>query len=115
MKIISGEFKTIDTCVGIRTIPVENRWWEGMGRGVTREFITPDTTMTCRVCKDELAETAFPTFTIPRKDGRKRSDECRDCRDARKAAEAKRAARRAAAQKGAATRAAKKEAAKVAA
>lgn len=96
---------TLETPVGIRTILEGKEWYEGNGRGHTRDFIAADDgEMECRVCHDELPVTAFPTFSVPRKDGRKRSTECRGCRKTRKTAAAKKAARSAAAKKSAATR-----------
>jgi hypothetical protein len=89
-------YVTIETPVGTRTIPEGSPWWKGNGRGHTRDFIEVEKTMVCRSCNQRLAEDSFPTFTIPRKDGRTRSNECRECRDVRKAATAKKAKAKAA-------------------
>lgn len=105
------KFVKVETPVGVRQIPEGSDWWTGKGRGHTREFITDETEMECRVCHDEMPESAFPTFSVPRRDGRTRSDECRGCRNARKVKAAKAAARKAKAAEKKATKAAAAKAA----
>lgn len=95
---------TIETPVGVRTLPQGKEWWEGTGRGHVREFIPTDGEMECRSCHESLPLTSFPTFSVPRKDGRTRSDECRGCRGERRIAAAKKAKRQEAARKAAAKR-----------
>lgn len=82
-------------------------WWKGNGKGYIRPFITQDDELVCRVCDEAQLETAFPTLTIPRKDGRKRGLVCRECVKAQRVKNVKAAARKAAAKKAAATRKAK--------
>lgn len=69
----------------------------GVGRGYVRPFIAngdgtnrtdDDGNMTCRVCRDTMPVTKFPTYSRPRADGRTRDDRCRSCRDAATAARA---------------------------
>jgi hypothetical protein len=103
---------TVETPVGTRTIREDQRWWEGNGRGHVREFIPTEDTKVCARDGEEHPVTAFPTFTVPRQDGRTRGDNCRDCTAEIRAENKVKARRRAAAAKARAAKAAKREAAK---
>lgn len=85
MKKFAGQPRTAtETAVGTRMIAVEagQRWWEGEGRGYTREFNLADDTRTCAACAETMSIRSFPTLMVPRADGERRGDTCRACRDA---------------------------------
>lgn len=110
MKKFAGQPRTpVETVVGTRALALEagQRWYEGEGRGYTREFIPADETQVCDRCQDELELTAFPTFSVPRKDGRTRGNTCRPCVAERRAEDKAAKARSEKARKAAAARWAK--------
>lgn len=99
---------TVETPVGPRVLAEGQPWWKGNGRGHIREFIPTEGEQVCARDGESHPETAFPTFTVPRKDGRTRGTICRDCVAEVREENAARAKRQEAARKAAATRAANK-------
>lgn len=98
----------VETPVGTRLLREDQPWWKGEGRGYTREFVLDERKQRCDTCVDRLPESAFPTLTVPRKDGRYRGTTCRSCVRDRRAEKAERERRSEAARKAAATRASRK-------
>lgn len=86
-KVAAGEtlFPLI-TVVADRAVRADQEWFEGDGRGYTREFIAREGEKFCTACNEYHEITAFPTFSVPRADGRTRGDVCREVVRARRTA-----------------------------
>lgn len=102
-KVATGTelFPTI-TVVGTRALEAEQAWFQGEGRGYTREFIKTQGVRYCEACDETHDLNAFPTFSVPRQNGETRGRVCRTQVKAARKANAEKAARVARAKKAAA-------------
>lgn len=87
VKIALGEtlFPTI-TVVADRHLRADQEWFEGDGRGYTREFIPTEGVRYCEACHTTHDLKAFPTFSVPRANGETRGRVCRKARNAARTA-----------------------------
>jgi hypothetical protein len=100
--------RPLNTVVGTRVLRPEQAWFEGHGRGYIREFVPVEGRQFCTACNEHHDLKAFPTFSVPRADGRTRSNVCRAKVRAQRVANAKRAKVLASCAKARAAKAAKK-------
>jgi hypothetical protein len=102
--------RPLNTSVGSRVLRPTQAWFEGHGRGYVREFVPVEGTAFCTGCGEAHDLKAFPTFSVPRSDGRTRGTVCRAQVRAQRVAAAKVAARNAQLARARAAKAAKRAA-----